>query len=164
MLAKRTVALLAALVLALSAPVAAGETSLEARIQAVTGITRVVDLSLQARAAGRVVQIQTEWGHCCLSYGESEIIAWNSGYEDPIGQLILGWLGSEPHRATMFSARYDRIGCATSYLAPRTYGVCIFAESAITDPPPGPEPAPAPPPEPTPPVLGLPDTAMLRPI
>lgn len=119
----------------------AAETSLEARIQALTGIPRTVYVELQSRAAERAIQIQTDFSHCCLVYGEGEIIAWNSGYSDPLGQLILGWLDSVSHKAMMYNQVYDQIGCATSYLAPRTYGVCLFVDSETRN---GSESAPAP--------------------
>lgn len=142
MLRRALLALLAALVLALSAPVAAGETTLEARIQVETGIARAVDSTLQSRAAVRAVQIQADLNHCCLAWGEGEILARVSGYEDPTGQMVVGWLGSDSHRAMMYESAYDRIGCATSYLAPRTYGVCLFVDTETRDG--GTEPAPAP--------------------
>lgn len=153
--------------------------TLEPMVESVTGITRTVDATLQARAAVRAVQIQTDFSHCCLKYGEGEIIAWNAYYADPIGQLIQGWLGSPSHKAMMFNPVYDRIGCATSYLAPRTYGVCLFVDTETRDgeSPPAPAPAPAPSSSPSPPlspsrpagqpatpfVVVIPDTAMAPP-
>lgn len=159
---RRFLALLcgAVLVLGGTAPVSSAEL-LEPGIEAATGISRTVDAGLQARAAVRAVQIQTDFGHCCLAYGEAEIIAWNSGYSDPISQLIQGWLGSPTHRAIMFDRSYDRIGCGTSYLAPRTYGVCLFADSGGSVSPPAPAPGgstPAPAPTLAPEVI--PNTAM----
>jgi hypothetical protein len=156
MLRRAFALLLAAFLLAFPGPASLSAAEpLEPLIQAATGISRVVDADLQARAAVRAIQIQTDFSHCCMVYGEGEIIAWNMNYSDPIAQLIQGWLDSPSHRDMMYNQVYDRIGCATSYLAPRTYGVCIFVDTETRDGVPQPAPAATPGP-----ILELSDTAM----
>jgi hypothetical protein len=160
-MSRRVAVLLFAVCLALSGstPLSAAGT-LEPLVQEATGVVRQVDSTLQARAAVRAVEIQTDWGHCCVSWGEGEIIAWNSGQDDPISYLVGQWIGSPEHHVIMFDPDYDRIGCATSYRAPRTYGVCLFADSETRDPAPTPAPgAPAPAPAPAP-VVRIPNTSM----
>lgn len=106
--------------------------SLESRIQSASGISRTVDASLQIRAANRAIQIQTEWGHCCLVYGEAEIIGWDAGFADPVGQLVIGWVNSPPHAAILFDPDYASIGCAVAVSGTRTYGVCLFRVAGST--------------------------------
>jgi hypothetical protein len=120
------------LVLLSSSPAVAG-TSLESRIQTATGIVRAVDTGLQARAQQRAVEIQTNFGHCCLNGNEAEVIAWNAGFADPLAQLVSAWLASPEHSAILRDPAYRSIGCATALAGTRTYGVCILA--AVVAPP-----------------------------
>src|SRR3972149_3975777 len=103
----------------------AGE-PLENRIEAATGIVRTVDAGLQERAANRSIQIQTNFSHCCLAGGEAEIIAWNAGLSDPVGQFVISWSNSPDHAAILFDPDYQEIGCAVSASEGMTYGVCLF--------------------------------------
>lgn len=136
----RRLVILLALLLFVS-PVAASS-SLEGQIQAVTGIVRPVDASLQARAAVRAVQIQTTFGHCCLAPNEAEIIGWDAGFADPLGQLVLGWVNSPKHAAILFDPGWHNIGCAVAVSGTRTYGVCIFAAGPAIRSQPKVQPAP----------------------
>ena len=124
--------------------------SLESRIESATGIVRNIDAGLQSRAANRAIQIQTDFSHCCLAYGEAEVIAWNRGYEDPVGQLVIGWLGSSSHAALLLDPGYVDIGCAVAVGGDTTYGVCLFRYRTTA---PSATPTPVQPPV-------LPDTAM----
>lgn len=128
------IALLAAMLLASAAPSSAAAT-LESRIQAATGIVRVVDVGLQARAAVRAIEIQTDFNHCCLEPDEAEVIAWNSGYADPLGQLVIAWLDSGPHAAILIDPYWHSIGCATAVKGERIYGVCLFRGDPAFDTP-----------------------------
>ena len=120
---------LLALVLVSSSPAVAA-TSLESRIEAATGIVRPVDAALQARAAIRAVEVQTDFSHCCLASNEAEIIARNSGFDDPEAQLVASWLASPDHAAILGNPDWHNIGCAVALSGARTYGVCLFAAAA----------------------------------
>lgn len=148
----RVLALVLGLALVLLSPASTGAGgTLEQRVAAATGITRTVDAGLHARAADRAVQIETTFGHCCLSSGEAEVIAWNSGYADPLRELIDQWRHSPDHWLILADPVYTRIGCGTAVRDGATYGVCILAA--------GHQPPAAPPP-PAPPATTLPNTAL----
>ena len=153
---RRLGTLLVALLLLVSP--ATASTSLEARIAAATGIPRTVDAALQTRAAVRAVQIQSDFSHCCLAYGEAEIIAWNAGQSDPVGYIVSQWLTSPSHAAVLLDPYYVRIGCAVAVSGTRTYGVCLLAVQPA--PQPTAPPAPAPTAAPAPLIGTLPNTAM----
>jgi hypothetical protein len=150
----RLVLLLLLGMLVSSSPVTA-VTSLESRIQTATGIVRVVDAALQARAQVRAVEIQTNFAHCCLSQHEAEVIAWN-GEPDPIAYLVTQWLNSPAHAAILRDPSYRSIGCAMATGTRLdnlglTYGVCILSAAVAA-----PNVPPAPP-------ATIPDTAMEQP-
>lgn len=123
------------LLAALFASPVAASASLESRIQTATGIVRAVDPALQARAAIRAIEIQTTLGHCCLAYGEAEIIGRDSGYADPVGALVIGWANSPEHAAILSDPSYRKIGCALAVSGARTYGVCLFSATVAPQPP-----------------------------
>jgi hypothetical protein len=136
------VLLLLTVLLAAASPIAAS-TTLEGEVQAATGIVRQVDVGLQARAAVRAVEIQSfgAFEHCCLSYGEGEVIAWNT--TGSLGWMVAGWLSSAGHAAVLLNPDYTRIGCAVAYLAAAVagvtgsagwYGVCILSALPATIP------------------------------
>ena len=131
--------------------VAAGA-SLEGQIQTATGIVRPVDVTLQARAAVRAIEIQTDFRHCCLNGPEAEVIAWNR-QSDPVGYLVTQWLNSPAHRAILVDPYWHTIGCAvalgTGVNLGRTYGVCLFRGDPAYDTPDAP--------------VTIPNTAMRRP-
>lgn len=137
-------------------PADAGAT-LEQRVAAATGISRTIDAGLQARAAARAVQIESVFDHCCLGPGEAEVIAWNRGYDDPLGVIVNDWRGSTIHWHVLSDRSYSRIGCGTAQLNGGTYGVCILAVGHQPAPAP---PAGPPPPAPPPPATTLPNTAL----
>jgi hypothetical protein len=105
--------------------------SLEARIAAVTGITRSASLTLRARAAQRVVEIQVRFEHGPLSLGEAEVIGYNRGYPDPLAAIVAGWLDSPDHAVILRDPVYTRIGCAWALGAlDRYWFVCLLATDA----------------------------------
>lgn len=159
-----------ALVLAIVQPIR-GDVALEAAVAAATGITRVESAELHDRAHARAVQIVTDFNHCCLVWGEGEIIGWNRGYADPIANVIEGWTNSPSHWAVMTNRDYTQIGCA-EYVADEPtnpgvdethYFVCLFRAPQLQDPSPAPAPAPAGSTPAPAPVLTLPDAAMAPP-
>jgi uncharacterized protein YkwD len=73
----------------------------------------------------RVAQVGYRWG----TLGEN--VAYNYGYADPAGQLMLQWWNSPEHRANILGGKYTvaGIGVATG-ASGRTYGVMVFASPA----------------------------------
>jgi hypothetical protein len=145
-----------------------------ALLVSLTGIDRTVDPGLTAIAERRVVEISACpdvlepdpatgelvlvpgpcWSHdgsdpCC-----NEVLAFNSGYADPVTHLAEQWQGSPVHWAILTDPGYTAIGCAVAFVENRAYAACVLAGGGQ------PATAPSPPPPPPP---GLPDTAMEAP-
>jgi hypothetical protein len=129
-----------------------------ALLVSMTGIDRTVDPGLTSIAERRVVEIATEFSHdgadpCCV-----EVLAWNSGFADPITHIVDQWQGSPQHWAILTDPSYTAIGCAVAFVQNRAYAACVLNESGVAvsaDPAPAtPAPTPAP---------ALPDTSMSAP-
>jgi hypothetical protein len=112
--------------LLLPAPVAA-DADLEAAVASATGIVRTHDAELHQRAHQRVLQIVTDFDHCCLSEGEAEVVGWNAGFSDPVVTMVTGWLGSADHRDIIVDPAYTRIGCAETVAADRHWFACVLS-------------------------------------
>jgi hypothetical protein len=125
-----------------------------ALLVSLTGIDRTVDPNLTAIAERRVVEIQTEFSHDGMDPCCAEVLAWNSGYADPVTHLVEQWQGSPVHWAILTDPSYTAIGCAVAFVENRAYAACALAGGGQ------PATAPSPPPPPPP---GLPDTAMEAP-
>jgi uncharacterized protein YkwD len=73
----------------------------------------------------RVAQVGYRWA----TLGEN--VAYDFGYADPAGQLMLQWWNSAEHRANMLGAKYTEVGIGIATSASgRTYGVAVFASPA----------------------------------
>jgi hypothetical protein len=126
-----------------------------ALLVSLTGIDRTVDPGLTAIAERRVGEITAEFSHngadpCCV-----EVLAWNSGFADPVTHLVEQWQGSPQHWAILTDPGYTAIGCAIAFVENRAYAACVLNGTGVavpTAPAPAPTPAPA-----------LPDTAMAAP-
>jgi hypothetical protein len=140
--------------LLLPAPVAA-DTDLEAAVAGATGIARTHDAALHERAHQRVLQIVTDFDHCCLSEGEAEVVGWNAGFEDPVTAMVTGWIGSPDHSDIILDPAYTRIGCAETVAADRHWFACLLSVGTDAPPPASPTSSPVPPGPGT-----LPNTAM----
>lgn len=127
-----------------------------ALVVAATGISRPVDPALTAIAESRVVEIQTDFSHagadpCC----PLEVLAWESGHDDPLAYLVEKWRQSPPHWSILSDPTLTRIGCAAASTSDgRTFAVCVLAGPAAGAPTTASPPATVAPPVPT-----LPDTA-----
>lgn len=132
----RRIAVLLALVLLLSsAQGAIADTSrLYSLITGATGITRAVSTSLADRAEDRVLQIATDFSHCCVAYGEGEVLGWNRGKQDPEPSIVEGWMQSPGHRAILTNPDYHSIGCAELVTDDDHWFVCILSVGGGTIP------------------------------
>lgn len=158
------VALILALLFALASlasPATAGVT-LEARVQAVTGIVRPQSAVLTALAQTRSAEIVGVLGHNIGSrlptwwYGE--VLGYNSGFADPEGAIVNGWRNSPGHWEVLSDPFYKQIGCGATYAAPRWYFVCIVGTQVQAKVAPVPVVPTLSPVEPSP--AGIPNTAM----
>jgi uncharacterized protein YkwD len=73
----------------------------------------------------RVAQVGYRWS----SLGEN--VAYDFGYYDPAGQLMIQWWNSLEHRANILGTKYTVVGIGVATGASgRTYGVMVFATPA----------------------------------
>jgi hypothetical protein len=132
-----------------------------ALIVSMTGIDRTVDPGLTAIAERRVVEITAEFSHVGMDPCCAEVLAWNSGYADPVTHLVEQWQGSPVHWAILTDPGYTAIGCAVAFVENRAYAACVLAiepglnGGGAQDPSSAPSTSATPPPAPA-----LPDTAM----
>lgn len=116
---------------------------------------RYEDAGLHAVAHERVAELAA----CeCLEHegmraGTAEVIAFNSGFADPVSRVIGTWRNSPAHDAILGDRGYGRIGCAALLADGTTWFACVLAPGALP-----PQPAPAAPSSPAP--MLLPDTAL----
>lgn len=82
-------------------------------IISVTGIARTTDPILTIVAERRVIEVQTNWSHEGKPPDVAEVLAFNSGYKDPLTQALLQWQGSPDHWDILTNTTYTRIGCAS---------------------------------------------------
>ena len=99
-------------------------TTLEAAINEASGINRAVSTELEAIAAERVVEIQTDWSHDQMQ--TAEILAFTD-HADPIARAVELWVQSSDHWLVMTDRQWNTIGCAsTTDEAGVTWLACAF--------------------------------------
>jgi hypothetical protein len=77
--------------------------------------------------------------------GTAEVLAFNFGSADPVGDAVAGWRNSPVHNGILSNGSYGSIGCAQSTVAGVNYFVCVLAAGGGVAPAPPPAaPAPAP--------------------
>jgi uncharacterized protein YkwD len=73
----------------------------------------------------RVAQVGFHWSNL------GENVAYDFGYYDPAGQLMIQWWNSPEHRANILGTKYTVVGIGVATGASgRTYGVMVFATPA----------------------------------
>jgi len=117
---------------------------------------RYDDAELHAIAHQRV----SELAACeCLAHGDlrpgtGEVVAYNTGFPDPVAQVVRRWQASSGHDEILSNRSYGRIGCAELVVGDTHWFACVVGTGALP-----PQPAPATP-APSSGVLLLPNTAM----
>ncbi len=125
-----------------------------------TFLPRTEDPALHELAHQRALQASVDFSHTGAT--TAEVLAYNSGFADPIATVISQWLGSPAHAALLSDPSFDRIGCGSATVNGTYYAACLLSRgpAAIVPPaevhPPATVPAP---PVGTEPAL-LPNTAM----
>lgn len=111
---------------------------------------RTVDAGLHSIAHQRVLEISACpncFTHALMRAGTSEVIAYNFGSGDPVGDAVRGWQGSPAHNAILSNGSLGSIGCAQAVVGVTSYFVCVLAPGggavALAPAPPAPA-APAP--------------------
>jgi hypothetical protein len=144
-------------------PVLSDET-LTSLVNAAYG-ARTEDAEMHDIAHQRAVEIASDWSHNGMRPGTAEVLAYNSGFADPVSKAVSQWQGSPAHHAILSDPSYTRIGCAEYVTDGTHWFACVLATSVATEPEPSAPTAPAPPasngsgPAPTPQPVTLPDTA-----
>lgn len=152
-----------ALALAIPSPVGA-DGGLEGAV-AGSFFPRSVDAGLHAVAHQRVLEISACpncFSHALMRAGTSEVIAFNFGSGDPVGDAVRGWRASPTHNAILSNGSLGSIGCAQALVGVTSFFVCVLAPgggAVAFAPAPAPV-APAAPAGGAP--LALPDTSTLR--
>ncbi len=154
--------LVIAAVLAITAPVSA-DNGITGAVAA-SYFPRTVDAGLHSIAHLRVLEISACpncFSHALMRAGTSEVIAYNFGSADPVGDAVRGWRGSAPHHAILSNGSLGSIGCAQALVGVTSYFVCVLAPGggAVALAPPAPAPAA---PAGGAPQLALPDTSTIR--
>jgi hypothetical protein len=118
---------------------------------------RTIDDGLHAIAQQRVAEISA-CGSCMnhdgMRAGTAEVLGYNSGYSDPIAEIVASWQASAVHDGILSDRSYGRIGCAERVVGGEHWFACVLATGGWTGGS-GSGNAGAQ-------VTGLPDTAMSR--
>jgi hypothetical protein len=124
-------------------------------------IPRAEDPALHELAHQRAYEASLNFAHtgCC-----AEVLAYNSGFPDPVGTVISQWLGSPAHDSLLSDPSFDLIGCGSVTVNGTYDAACLLSRgpAAIVPPAEVPYSPPATAPAPhvgTEPAL-LPNTAM----
>ena len=140
--ALQRLAIAAGLVLAITTPVRADA--------GITGVVagsyfpRTVDAGLHSIAHQRTLEIAacpTCMNHSLMRAGTAEVLAFNFGTADPVGDAVASWRNSPVHNGILSNGSYGSIGCAQSSVAGVNYFVCVLASGGGV----AAAPAPAPP-------------------
>lgn len=141
--AAQRLAIAAGLVLAITTPVQA-DAGLTGAVAA-SYFPRTVDAGLHSIAHQRAVEISacpTCMNHTLMRAGTSEVLAFNFGSADPIGEAVAGWRNSPVHNGILGNGSLGRIGCAQAVVAGVSYFACVLTAGSL---PAAQAPAPAPP-------------------
>lgn len=108
---------------------------------------RTSEATLHEIAHQRAVEIASDFSHNGQRDGTAEVLAWNSGFDDPVTNVLNQWLRSPEHDAILTNPVYTKIGCG-SYTTDdgRYFAACVLtapqsAESVGTARSPKPTPA-----------------------
>ena len=114
-------------------------------VRADTGLTsaianayflRTVDENLHSIAHQRAAELAA----CnCLSHsgmrsGTAEVIAYNVGMPNPVGEVVNQWIGSPGHNALLSDTSYGKIGCAEVVSGGTHWFACVLAKGPLPAP------------------------------
>jgi len=72
----------------------------------------------------RLPQVEVNFSHDDWPGTTAEVLAWNSGYDDPAATAVAMWKASPEHWAILSNPYWARIGCASGYSGGKWYFVC----------------------------------------
>lgn len=111
-----------------------GTTSIYGDIQAATGINRAATPWLVSLAQKRSAELVTDFSHNGWPGTTDEVIAWNSGYADPLAAAVVAWMASPDHRAILVDPSLNEIGCGWTVSGSRTYVACELIHATGASP------------------------------
>lgn len=140
----RAVLLIALLAFAMAVPPAgrvAADTGLTASVAA-TWFARYTTNDLHAIAHERVMESAACdcLDHAAMRPGTAEVLAFNTGYPDPIATAVSRWRASSGHNSILSNTSYGNIGCAEAVVDGTHWFACVLSSGPL---PPAPAPAPA---------------------
>jgi hypothetical protein len=96
-------------------------------------LVRTVEPGLHDIAHARVAEISAAGSldHAGQRPGTAEVLAWNSGTPNPIGEAVEAWIGSPVHRDILSNRAYGRIGCAETVVAGVHWFACVLAPGPL---------------------------------
>ena len=125
-------------------------------------LPRTESTALHDIAHQRAVEISSDFSHNGQRSGTAEVIAYNSGFADPVGHVLGQWQGSPPHDAILSDPSLTLIGCGSYFDGVTTWFACLLATGSTQPPATPPAPPDGTEPAPTPAPL-LPNTATRTP-
>lgn len=111
-----------------------GTSSIYSDIQGATGIQRTVTPWLVSLAQMRSAELVTDFSHDGWPGTTDEVIAWNSGYADPLSAAVTDWMASPDHRAILVDSSLNEIGCGWTVSGSRTYVACELIHATGASP------------------------------
>jgi hypothetical protein len=96
-------------------------------------LVRNIDAELHEIAHARVGEMSAagELGHDGMRPGTAEVVAWNLGQANPIGNAVSQWIDSPLHNAILSDRSYGRIGCAEAVVGGTHWFACVLAAGPL---------------------------------
>jgi hypothetical protein len=70
--------------------------------------------------------------HGAIPAGTAEVLGYNSGFSDPVAEVIRSWQSSPVHNGILSDRSYGRIGCAERSIGGKHWFVCVLATCGWT--------------------------------
>ena len=98
-------------------------------------LPRTEDPALHELAHQRALEASVNFSHTGAT--TAEVLAYNSGFSDPIATVISQWIGSPAHAALLSDPSFTSIGCgAVTTPDGRYVAACLLAQEKKEPPPP----------------------------
>jgi hypothetical protein len=96
-------------------------------------LVRHVDGELHEIAHARVAELSAagELSHDGMRPGTAEVVAYNQGVANPIGNAVGQWINSDLHRGILSDGSYGRIGCAEAVVDGVHWFACVLATGPL---------------------------------
>ena len=94
---------------------------------------RTVDANLHSIAHQRAAELAACdcLDHSGMRSGTAEVIAYNMGMPNPVGEVVQQWIGSPSHNALLSDTSYGKIGCAEVVSGGTHWFACVLAKGPL---------------------------------